>query len=50
MKAIYSLVKSSLDYMYYNIVWWKFRMFNLMNRVLKDSIEYPLSSRDKIVY
>jgi hypothetical protein len=50
VKAIYSLMKSSLDHTYYNIFWWKFRMFHLVNFVLMDSIEYPLSSRDKIVY
>jgi hypothetical protein len=48
-KAIYSLVKSNLDHMYYNIIWWKFRMFNLVNFVLMDSTKYPLSFRDKIM-
>ncbi len=43
-------MKSSLDHTYYNIVWWKFRMFNLVNFVLMDSTKYPLSSKDKIVY
>jgi len=50
VKIICSLVKFSLDHTYYNIVWWKFRMCNLMNFVLMDSIEYPLSPKDKIMY
>jgi hypothetical protein len=50
MKAINSLVKFSLDHTYYNIDWWKIRMFNLVNFVLMDSTKYPLSSSHKIVY